>query len=323
MKFVTLLFILLIGIPSWIPETEAADTLLYEPEELSFPALNEKNPAETVDTPEAASEPEDTINSEDVINIDDFQTLDEMFSLYQPYLENMSAYKPLYFLVGTDPEKSKFQISFKYRVLHSKKPETRKQRWQESFYLGYTQTSFWNLDATSQPFKDTSYKPEFFFLSPNAYFKNSKSGRLFFQTGFSHESNGRGEDLSRSTNFFYFQPIFIYFHQASRIGFLVSPKIWTYIANDDDTNPDLDDYRGNFDLELKAGQAEHLTIGAHFRYGSEGASVIADLTYPLDKLLSNNLNIYVQVQYVNALAESLLNYKDRTRALRFGFAIVR
>jgi len=255
--------------------------------------------------------------------MDDFQTLDAMFSLYQPYLKNISAYKPLYFLVGADPEESKFQISLKYRILSPDRPEPRKYRWKENFYIAYTQTSFWDLDADSQPFKDTSYKPEFFFLSPNVFFKKSKSGRLFFQSGFQHESNGRGEDFSRSTNFFYFQPIFIYFHQASRLGFMVSPKFWAYIGNDDDTNPDLNNYRGYFDLEIKAGKAERLTVGTHFRLAKEGASVQVDLTYPLDKLLSNNLNLYVQVQYVNALAESLLNYKNRTRALRFGFAIVR
>jgi phospholipase A1 len=123
--------------------------------------------------------------------------------------------------------------------------------------------------------------------------------------------------------FFYFQPIFIYFHQANRLDFLISPKLWTYINNDDDTNPDLSDYRGYFDLEVKAGKAESLTVGTRFRLAKEGASVSVDLTYPLDKLLSNNLNIYIQVQYINALAESLLTYDERIRALRFGFAIVR
>jgi phospholipase A1 len=273
--------------------------------------------------PDEKTHPKAAANPEEAFINDHLQTLDAMHSLYQPYLKNISGYKPLYFLVGSDPGKSKFQISFKYRVLHSDKPEVQKPRWQESFYIAYTQSSFWDLGSRSQPFKDTSYKPEFFFLSPNAYFKKSLSGRLFFQSGFAHESNGRGEDFSRSTNFFYFQPIFIYFHQNSRLGFLISPKIWTYLGNDNETNPDLPEYRGYFDLEFKAGQAERLTVGTHFRLAAKGASFSADLTYPLDKLLKNNLNVYVHIQYVNALAESLLNYKDRSRAVRFGFAIVR
>jgi phospholipase A1 len=48
-----------------------------------------------------------------------------------------------------------------------------------------------------------------------------------------------------------------------------------------------------------------------------------DLTYPLHRHIFKNLNLYFQAQYVNALAESLINYKDRTEALRLGFAIVR
>lgn len=311
MKISVLILILIFSLPVWAAGPETATPVFSESAGPDIASPNDKTPLE------AEVKPEETFN------IDDFQTLDAMFSLHQPYLKNFSGYKPLCFLVGADPEKSKFQISFKYRVLHSDGSKPKKPRWQESFYIAYTQTSFWDLGSTSQPFKDTSYKPEFFFLSPNAYFKKSKSGRLFFQSGFQHESNGRGEDFSRSTNFFYFQPIFIYFHPASRLGLLVSPKIWTYLGNDNETNPDLPEYRGYFDLEVKAGQAERLTIGTHFRLAAEGASVSVDLTYPLDKLLSNNLNLYVQVQYVNALAESLLNYKERTRAVRFGFAIVR
>ena len=42
-----------------------------------------------------------------------------------------------------------------------------------------------------------------------------------------------------------------------------------------------------------------------------------------NQFIFKHLNLYFQVQYVNALAESLLNYRDRTEALRLGFAIVR
>jgi len=43
----------------------------------------------------------------------------------------------------------------------------------------------------------------------------------------------------------------------------------------------------------------------------------------LSQFIFKHLNLYFQVQYVNALAESLINYKDRTEAVRLGFAIVR
>ena len=131
------------------------------------------------------------------------QTYDDMFSLYQPYLENISAYEPICFLVGVDPSESRFQFSFKYRFLNPGLSLVKEHQWIQGFHIAYTQTSFWDLDARSQPFKDTSYKPELFFLTPNLLKRDFGVGRIFFQTGYQHESNGREEDFSRSTNYLY------------------------------------------------------------------------------------------------------------------------
>jgi outer membrane phospholipase A len=253
----------------------------------------------------------------------DLQTMDSMFSLYQPYLENISAYKPMYFLAGVDPEESKFQISLKYRFFNPKKQIAQKHPWARQFFLGYTQTSFWDLGSASQPFKDTSYKPEIFFFSPNLLGDKNGISRLFVQAGFQHESNGRGGLESRSTNYAYIRPIFIWFHEKTRLGVQVAPKLWVYAGNDDDTNRDLYRYRGYFDLEIKAGRAEGLVLGSHFRWAEQGASMQLDATYPLHRLLPVDIDVYLQAQYVNALAESLLNYRERNRAVRIGISIVR
>ena len=250
-----------------------------------------------------------------------FPTLDSLFELYQPYIKNLSAYDPMYFLVGTDPKQSKFQISFKYRLFDTNSELVQDHPWAEGFHLAYTQTSFWDLRSASQPFEDTSYKPELFFLSPNL--KVPWATGLFLKTGFQHESNGRGGEFSRSTNFLYVKPIYIYYWPKHKLGVLISPKIWAYLINDDVNNLDLNDYRGYFDLEIKGGQADGFVLGSHFRYAKEGGSVELNLTYPLSQIIFRNLNLYFQIQYVNALAESLLNFRDRTEALRLGFAIVR
>jgi phospholipase A1 len=251
----------------------------------------------------------------------EYPTSESLFELYQPYIKNLSAYDPMYFLVGADPKQSKFQISFKYRLFDINSALVQTHPWTKGFHLAYTQTSFWDLRSASQPFEDTSYKPEFFFLSPNL--KVPWATGLFIKTGFQHESNGRGGDLSRSTNFLYVKPIYIYFWPKHKLGFLISPKVWAYTINDDVNNLDLNDYRGYFDLEIKAGQADGFVLGSNFRYAKEGGSVELDLTYPLSQFIFKNLNLYFQIQYVNALAESLLNFRDRTEALRLGFAIVR
>jgi len=250
-----------------------------------------------------------------------FETLDSLYELYQPYMRNIMPYEPMYFLVGTDPKKSKFQISLKYRLFDPQKTLTQEHPWMKGFHFAYTQTSFWDLKSASKPFEDTSYKPEFFFLSPNI--GNPWTTGLFVKGGFQHESNGRGGDASRSTNYVYVTPISIAYSGNSGLGVMVAPKIWAYIDNDDDTNPDLRKYRGYFDLETKIGKADGLLLGSHFRWAEKGPSVELDLTYPLGRYIFKDLNLYFQVQYVNALAESLLNFRDRTRALRLGVAIVR
>jgi len=93
----------------------------------------------------------------------EFETLDPLYELYQPYLKNIAAYEPMYFLVGTDPKKSKFQFSFKYRLFNAEKDLAQRYPWVKGFHIAYTQTSFWDLKSDSKPFEDTSYKPEFFF----------------------------------------------------------------------------------------------------------------------------------------------------------------
>jgi phospholipase A1/A2 len=251
----------------------------------------------------------------------EFENLDSLYELYQPYLKNIAAYKPMYFLVGTDPKKSKFQFSFKYRLFNPEKTLAQKYSWVKGFHFAYTQTSFWDLKSASKPFEDTSYKPEFFFLSPNIRFPWATG--FFVKGAFQHESNGRGGEYSRSTNFLYIKPIYIAYAKNTKLGIMIAPKIWTYIANEDESNPDLKDYRGFFDLETKLGKADSFVLGSHFRWAKEGASIELDLTYPLSQFIFKHLNLYFQVQYVNALAESLLNFRDRTEALRLGFAIVR
>ncbi len=98
---------------------------------------------------------------------EDYPTLDSLFTLYQPYMANISAYEPIYFLVGADPSESKFQFSFKYRFFNATGTLTQRHPWIGGFHFGYTQTSFWDLESGSFPFEDSSYKPELFHLTEN------------------------------------------------------------------------------------------------------------------------------------------------------------
>jgi len=251
------------------------------------------------------------------------QNIDTLFTLYRPYLDNISAYQPIYFLVGTDPGDSTFQFSFKYRLFDIDSHKSEKMDLINGFHFAYTQTSFWDLAADSLPFEDTSYKPELFFASPKLDTGFSVHQSLYIQTGIQHESNGQGGDISRSTNFLYVRPVFIDFNPKTTFGFLVATKVWTYVENDDESNRDLPDYRGYFELELKCGLAENLVVGSNLRWAKEGGSIQLDVTFPIHRIIKGISGAYLQVQYVNALAESMINYDERTEAVRIGLSIIR
>jgi len=251
-----------------------------------------------------------------------YETFDSFFTLYQPYLTNISGYKPMYFLVGTDPAKSKIQFSFKYRFVNPAGPLAKKHPWVKGFHFGYTQTSFWDLDSSSAPFEDASYKPEFFHITTNLKSRPSWMQGLFFITGVKHESNGRSEEFSRSFNTIYVRPVFIFYNEKSKLGMGIYPKFIGYISNSD-LNRDIEDYRGFFELGIKIGKADSLVLSSDVGWAKEGGSVQVDLSYPLGRKILDNINIYLHVQYASALAESLLNYQERTNAVRIGFSFVR
>lgn len=264
-----------------------------------------------------------TGTDEETAPVEKYETLDSLFSLYQPYLANIGPYKPIYFLLGADPENSRFQISLKYQLLGDQCPLNKNCEWLRWIYLAYTQTSLWDLQSDSAAFEDTSYQPEIFLLTHNISSRPAWMDGLFFQTGVQHESNGGGGEESRSTNYFYFSPSAIFYNESNGLGIQVSPKFVYFFNNSENSNPDIDKYRGNFELELKTGSARGLVLGAKFHFASKGISTQLDLTYPLSMGFFKNLEFYAHVQYVDAYAETLLNYDERNRGLRFGIAIVR
>lgn len=64
-------------------------------------------------------------------------------------------------------------------------------------------------------------------------------------------------------------------------------------------------------------------MGSNLRWAKEGGSIQLDVTYPIHRIIKGISGAYLQIQYVNALAESLINYDERTEALRIGLSIIR
>jgi outer membrane phospholipase A len=240
----------------------------------------------------------------------------------QEFTSRFAPFEPFYFLVGIDPENSKFQFSFDYHFLNTEGPLAQRYPWVAGFHFAYTQTSLWDLASESAPFRDTSYKPELHFLSPRIPWELRWLERFQVRVGFQHESNGRGGVESRSTNFIYAKPILV-FGSGEPWKFEIGPKAWFYVANDDETNRDLPDYRGYFDLELSLLRSNSFQLTTHLGWAQEGGTIQVDLTYPLTRLFFGNLELYAQAQYFNGYAETLLRFDERNEAFRLGFSMIR
>jgi hypothetical protein len=100
--------------------------------------------------------------------------------------------------------------------------------------------------------------------------------------------------LSRSTNFLYLKPMVIFYDRTSKLGLYAAPRVWAYVANSDDTHPDLSDYRGYFDVEMKFGKADSFVMDSHLGWAKEGGSPQLDRTYPLHHLFFDSSDLYVQ-----------------------------
>ena len=238
-------------------------------------------------------------------------------------LPRFSPHEPIYFIAGADRPNAKFQISFKYQIFNPE-GDWAKSFWPlAGFHVAYTQTSLWDWEGESAPFKDSSYRPELIWSAPDIRPDSKVVSRLGLQAGFQHESNGRDGDESRSMNVVYVRPS-VTFGDDNGLFLTVAPKIVAYVSDLGD-NPDIKDYRGFGELRLIAGQRDGLQASVSARIGDDWdkGSVQIDLSYPLRKLLGGNVDLYLHAQYFNGFGESLLDYNQSTSQFRMGFSLVR
>ncbi len=220
----------------------------------------------------------------------------------------------MYFLFGWRHETrwdAKFQLSFKYRFM-------------EHGYVGYTQTSLWNISEESAPFHDTSYRPSLFY-----FYHDDRTtldhGYLFrLMAGFEHESNGRAGDMSRSINIFFARPQFLFGNASGNFLVRIEPKLLTYLDKTD--NPDIAYYRGYgdllvvFDAIRNFWHLDGLQVSVDLRKGTRSTygSAQIDLSYPVGAVT------YLTVQYFGGWGEAILDYNKKLPShIRLGLMIVR
>ncbi|TKX30555.1 phospholipase A [Campylobacter estrildidarum] len=231
----------------------------------------------------------------------------------------ISAYKMNYFLpfaysfnsIRNDNRKTemKFQLSIKKRLFENLFGLN------EKYYIGYTQTSWWQNYKHSSPFRETNYQPEFFvdfplFLKDYQFFNN-------LRLGFLHESNGKGDENleSRSWNRIYASTAILYKR------FLIVPRIWYRIPEErkDDDNPDITHYLGNFDLNLGYLGKDYfanIMLRNNLNLRRNKGAIQVDAGYDIF-----NNGIYWYLQYFNGYGESLIDYNRKLQRISTGFLI--
>ncbi len=239
--------------------------------------------------------------------------------VFERFRSAISPYEPVYFDVGGDDSRmARFQISLKYRLFTPDDPQN-PSLW-DNLYLGYTQTSLWDLHSDSNPFVDTSFKPSLFWRQDAVFRPDGSSLFLGLQTGVEHESNGKSGEDSRSVNFAYIQPEFNYrFGHGSTLTF--APRLKQYFSMDE--NPNYKDYVGKIDWKLRWAQDNGLILTGLYRHGKNGRdSTQLEAAWPLKRTFLN-MNGYFHVQYFRGYNETLLGYDQKTGSqVRFGIALV-
>ncbi len=202
---------------------------------------------------------------------------------------------------------AKFQLSFKFKLADLQ------DEIGGSLWAGYTQQSYWQVYEAedSRPFRETNYEPELMLaFHPERELLGMDWRLLNF--GVVHQSNGRGQFLSRSWNRAYAQV------GLERGGLDLLARAWYRFEEqgDDDDNPDIDDYLGHGDLLLSytAGRHQFSLLG-RYAFDTGHGAVEASWSFPLARRVRG----YVQV--FSGYGESMVDYNWKQTTVGAGIAL--
>ena len=222
---------------------------------------------------------------------------------------NTAPYQPIFQAAGKsenlDNTEAKFQISFKLRLW-----TTDDRRW--GVWAAYTQQNQWQVynGDISRPFRETNYMPELFVsYRPGIDLGGGFKWNLL-NVGYTHQSNGRSDTLSRSWD------RIVATFGFERENFALLAKAW-YPFNYKEDNPNITDFYGYGSLTgIYKWRDNSFSLMARGNL-SKGKGA-AELTWMSPRLLGP-LRAYVQG--FTGYGESMIDYNWNQSTIGFGVAL--
>jgi phospholipase A1 len=240
---------------------------------------------------------------------------------------SLHPHKPNYIIISNNlasPHEAPFKEAFPDKNVHFQPWETKFQislkvplarglfNGQGDLYAAYTNRSFWQQfnKAGSSPFRESDHEPEMWLSFRNDTTLFGIHNRVI-RTGIVHQSNGQAGTLSRSWNRVYADFIF------EKGNWFFSAKPWWRIPenSDDDNNPDIDDYLGNFEfsgLYKMGNQNLDFMIRDNLSTSDNHGAFQLNWSFPVSK------NVRGYVQWFNGYGESLIDYNAYSNSIGFG-----
>ncbi|MCB1857025.1 MAG: phospholipase A [Gammaproteobacteria bacterium] len=190
-----------------------------------------------------------------------------------------------------------------------------------SLFAAYTNRSFWQLyNGRSAPFRETDHEPELF-LSYRPDWQLGGFNMSVASVGISHQSNGQAGSLSRSWNRLFAQFVFDranLFSSGDNLAIAIKPWYRLQEDRDDDDNPDIEHYLGNFELLSVYKRADHifsLTARNNLKSDSNRGALQLDWSFPLSRKIRG------YVQWFNGYGESLIDYDANVNSIGIGIKL--
>ena len=204
--------------------------------------------------------------------------------------------------------KVEFQLSLKARL------------W-DHLFVGYTQTSVWDLYKESKPFRDSSYRPSVFYHERDVL--HGKAWTLNLSGGYEHESNGRAGPDSRSINIVFLRPTVV-LGQPTECHWQLGAKLYAYLSKEEN-NHDIQKYRGFGDYYAVYGRPDNWELSVTARKGTSTnfASMLVEAAVPM-KTFVENFQGDLFIQYFWGYGETILDYNLKGNPqIRIGYQVWR